>query len=79
MSVAEVEQMIVDYLTSNLDEDMLRDIETYTDLMRHFDEETQEEVKDQVWDTLLSRIDWRSIIDQIHDYAGSEPEQEESD
>ena len=59
-----------------MDEATLRSITSAYELPTHIDETTMEEVKDEVWRTLWSRVHWGAIFRTIQD---SLPEESESE
>lgn len=68
---------ILQFLFQRLTEEQLRLLESKDDVLHHIDEETENEIRDHIWDILWSYIRWGYIVRMVREHIRPEEDEEE--
>jgi predicted peptidase len=63
------EELIYSFLRRRLDRKEKLELHTGYDAERHIDEETEEEIRYELYKYMKSRVTWYKIIQRLHDEA----------
>lgn len=80
MTTRYLEDLIYKFLSRRLDDKEKRELYTGYDAERHIDEETEEEMRVELFNYVKSSVQWYSIIARVRaDIVEEEADEEESD
>ena len=72
MATQYLEELIYSFLRRHLDRKEKLELHSGYDALRHIDEETEEEMRYELYNYMKSRVVWHKIIKRLHDDADAE-------
>ena len=77
-ALKETEELIYRFLFQKLDKEAVRDIVNRWELQDKVDEETQEEIRYEIWRSILfQQVRWEYLLDRLRDEKGADEDEEE--
>ena len=73
-----LEELIYKFLSKTLTDEEKRSLSTGWDAEKHIDEQSEDEMRNEIFYYVKSRIHWANIISLLHEEAESDSEDEES-
>jgi hypothetical protein len=77
MATKYLEELIYKFLSNTLNDEEKRTLTNGYEAEKHIDEESEEEMRQEVWNYVFRNVVWASIITRLREEA--EPEDEEED
>jgi hypothetical protein len=79
MATHYLEELIYSFLRRHLDRKEKLEIHSGHDALRHIDEETEDEMRYELYNYMKSRVVWYKIIQRLHDEAEAEAGSEDEE
>jgi len=80
-ALREMEDLVYRFLVKSLDRDEVKEIVNRWELQDKVDEETQEEIRYEVWRMLWSQVRWEYLLQKLRDekHADSDSDHDEEE
>lgn len=79
-ALKETEELIYRFLFRKLDKEAVKEIANRWELQDKVDEETQEEIRYEIWRSILfQQVRWEYLLDRLRDEKGADEDEEESE
>lgn len=72
-----LEELIYKFLSKSLTDKEKRDLTTGYDAEKYIDEETEDEMRQEIWNYVFRNVLWAAILVRLRDEANDETDDEE--
>ena len=77
MAVQYLEELIYKFLSKTLTDEEKRYLSSGWDAEKHIDEQSEEEMRNEIFYFVKCRVHWASILSKLHDEAAAEESSDE--
>lgn len=77
MATKYLEELIYKFLSKSLTDKEKRDLTTGYDAEKYIDEETEDEMRQEIWNYVFRNVLWAAILVRLRDEANDETDDEE--